>query len=411
MTLDQEPGSAGIALVHDYFTQRGGAEQVAGRLARLFPTAQMHTSVFDPEVLPGPLTPATVRVSPLQRLLRAGLPLKAIAPLLPSAFGRLDLGRPNVVISSSSAFAHHVRPRAGTVHVCYCHTPPTFLWKPDEYFRRQNAQGRLLAPALALYRHLDAVAAEHVDVYVANSTFTAERIERAYGRTARVIHPPVETTSFTPSAERTGRFLVVARLRPHKGIDLAIAAAERLGVPLDIIGEGPDLGRLRRLAGGHTRFLGWQTDQQVRWAMARCEGLIVPAAEDFGMTMAEVQAAGRPPIAFGDGGALEIVRDGVTGFHFEAQTLEGIADAMVRAIRTPLDADALVRSARRFDGAVFDAAMRDLVEEALAVRQPVDRRQRLTAAAAYAATGAATLGPTGSGPGWPTAAGRDPSEC
>jgi glycosyltransferase involved in cell wall biosynthesis len=426
MTDVQESGSGGIAIVHDYFTQRGGAEKVAGRLARLFPTARMHTSVFDPAVLPGPLTPTTVQASFLQRLLRTGMPLKAIAPLLPSAFGRLDLGGPSLVISSSSAFAHHVRPRDGAVHVCYCHTPPRFLWKSDEYFRSQNAQGRLLGPALAIYRRLDAAAAEHVDVYVANSKFTAERIRRAYGRPAQVIHPPVETTAFSPSTERTGRFLVVARLRPHKRIDLAIAAAERLGVPLDIIGEGPDLGRLQRLAGSQTRFLGWQTDEQVRWAMARCEGLIVPAAEDFGLTMAEVQAAGRPPIAFGDGGALEIVRDGVTGFHFAAQTREAIAEALLRAKHMPLDTDALVRSAQRFDGTVFDAAMRDLAEQALAGRRLAERQRHLRTAPACGVVGATPLGQAGaaplaseapvtlaaSGTAWPASVGRvDPSEC
>jgi glycosyltransferase involved in cell wall biosynthesis len=161
----------------------------------------------------------------------------------------------------------------------------------------------------------------------------------------------------------------VARLKPHKRIDLAIAAANRLGVPLDVVGEGPDLGRLRRLAGPTVRFLGRRPDAEVAAAMARCAGLIVPGVEDFGMTTAEVQAAGRPPIAYAAGGALEIVQDGETGFLFERQAADAIAEAMLRALREPLDAAALVASARRFDASVFDLAMRDLVQALVGARE------------------------------------------
>ena len=356
---------APIAIVHDYFTQRGGAERVAARLARNYPGAPVFAAVVAPDTLPDPLDRATIRTTELQRLGGAGLPLQSLAPLLPSAFGRLDIGRPRVVISSSSAFAHHIRPAAGTVHVCYCHTPPRFLWNCSEYFRDRAGRATVLAPALDLLRRWDIQAAGRVDIYLANSSYTAGRIRAAYGREARVVYPPIETASFVPSTKRSGRFLVVARLRRHKRIDLAIRAANALAVPLDIIGEGSERAKLAGLAGPTVRFLGRRSGSQVAAAMASCAGLIVPGIEDFGMTMAEVQAAGRPPIAFAQGGAPELVDDGRTGFLFDEPTPAALGAAMERALEVSLETDALVASAARFDAAVFDTAIRAIVDEAI----------------------------------------------
>lgn len=355
-----------VAVVHDYFTQRGGAERVAARIAGSFAGSQVFAAVADPAALPPCLAASMVSTTPLQALLRVGLPLQALGPLLPAAFGALDLHSPEVVISSSSAFAHHVRPPAGAVHICYCHTPPRFLWETHEYFRERRALDWLAAPALAVLRAWDAAAARRADVYVANSAFTATRIRRTYGRDARVLYPPIEARAFRPSTERSGRFLIVARLRPHKRIDLAIAAANTFGLPLDIIGEGSDLDRLRGLAGPNVRFLGRCPDDAVAAAMARCAGLLVPGIEDFGMTTVEVQAAGRPPIAFAAGGSTEIIRDGWNGFLVKEQTVGAFGAGMLRALHEPLDPDRLVKSAARFGAQSFDAALRDLVAEVLA---------------------------------------------
>lgn len=358
-----------VAIVHDYFAQRGGAERVAERLAGLFPTAPVYASVVDDDALPPSLRGGRVRATGLQRWYAAGLPLRAVAPFLSSAFARLDLGTPDVVISSSSAFAHHVRLPTATVHVCYCHTPPRFVWWPDDYFRDAPVERTVLRPGLAAVRRLDARAARRVDVYVANSGATAARIAEVYGRRATVIPPPIETARFRPSTARSGRFLVVSRLRRHKRIELAIEASGRFGLPLDIVGEGPDETRLRRIAGPTVRFLGRLPVGEVADAMARCIGLVVPAGEDFGMTMAEVQAAGRPPIAVAEGGALEIVRDGLTGFLIREPTASAVGEAMLRARRTPLEPDPLVRSAGRFDTHRFDASIRDLVAAVVAERR------------------------------------------
>jgi glycosyltransferase involved in cell wall biosynthesis len=344
-----------IAIVHDYFTQQGGAERLVGELLRLFPTATIHTSVVDREQLPASLRSAAIRTTPLQRLRRHGLPLALLAPVLPTAFGRMRLDGARVVISSTTAFAHHVRPPDDAIHVAYCHSPPHFLWGTEDYFRGRAVTGRLVSPALEILRRSDRAAAGRVAVYLANSRYTAGRIRQVYGREAAVVYPPVDTGAFAPDPARSGRFLVVSRLRRHKRIDLAIAAATTNGWPLDIIGEGPDEPSLRGMAGPSVRFLGRLSDEAVVVAMARCVALIVPGTEDFGMTMAEVQAAGRPPVAFARGGALEIIQDGETGFLFDEPTMASVAGAMRRAMTSDLDADALVGSARRFDRARFDA--------------------------------------------------------
>jgi glycosyltransferase involved in cell wall biosynthesis len=360
-----------IAIVHDYFTQQGGAERLVGELARLFPSATVHTSVLDREQLPDSLRSAAIRTTPLQRLRRRGVPLTLLAPVLPTAFGRMRLDGAGVVISSTTAFAHHVRPPADAVHIAYCHSPPHFLWGTDDYFRGRSARGRLLSPALAILRRSDRAAAKRVDVFLANSQYTADRVRQTYARDAVVVYPPIDTAALAPGPERSGRFLVVSRLRRHKRIDLAVAAATAHGWPLDIVGEGRDEPSLRPGAGPTIRFLGRLTDEEVRRAMARCIALIVPGTEDFGMTMAEVQAAGRPPVAFARGGALEIVRDGETGFLFDDPTADSLAEAMERAMAVELDTDALVRSARRFDRARFDAEMLNVVARVTGSREPI----------------------------------------
>ena len=332
-----------IALVHDYFTQLGGAERVVGELATLLEPAVIAASVVDRRLLPPGIADREIRSTPLQGLLRAGAPLASLAPLLPWAFSNLDVGPVDVVVSSSSAFAHHVRTPGGAVHLAYIHTPARFIWESDEYFRGHRGQERLLAPALEWFRRVDRRAYRRIDRVVANSAHTARRLAAIHGSTPTVVHPPIQLDAFNPSDERSGRFLVVARLRPYKRLDLAIGAAARTGLPLDVIGSGPDLGRLRRQAGPTVRFLGRQSDTAVAAAMAACEALIVPGVEDFGLTMAEVQAAGRPPIAPAAGGALEIIEDGATGFLVPEPTVDAFAEAMLRARTTRL-ATAVLRA-------------------------------------------------------------------
>lgn len=357
-----------VALVHDYLNEMGGAERVVEALLRIFPAAPLYTSVYDPWVAPASFRRRDVRTSFLQRVGRRKGATKALFPLVPSAFRRLDLGAFDVVVSSSSGFAHHVRTRHDAFHVCYCHNPPRFLWQPGDYFRRRPALGKALGPVLAQLRRLDLEAAREVDAYVVNSETVAKRVRHTYGRSATVIHPPVDVSSYSPTDERSGRFLVVSRLLPYKRVDLVVEAASRLSLPLDVIGEGPERRRLEAAAGPTVRFLGRQPDARVREAMASCAALVVAGTEDFGLAPVEAQASGRPVVAFASGGALETVEDGETGYLFFEQTWEAVAEALERAGRDELAPTRLRAAAERFDVSVFEARLTGFIARAVEAR-------------------------------------------
>jgi glycosyltransferase involved in cell wall biosynthesis len=333
-------------------TQLGGAERVAGRLAQRYPDATLYTSAHRRESVPlEAIGGREWRTSFLQPL--ATRYLKATLPLLPFAVASLPLADHDLVISSSSAFAHHARAGRDATHVCYCHTPPRFLWQSDAYFRGRPALRAAMSPLLAALKRLDLNAARRVDAYFAVSKHIAARIRDVYGRDAEVVHPPVDADAFTPSRQRSGRFLVLSRLVTSKRVELVVEAANRYSLPVDVIGAGPQTAALRRLAGPAVRILGWQSGSAVREALATCEAVIVAGEEDFGLVTVEAQASGRPPIAFAAGGALEIIEDGATGYLFEAQEPEAIAAAMRRARDGRLEVSDLRDSARRFDLATF----------------------------------------------------------
>lgn len=364
-----------VVIVHDAFVQDAGGERVAQELVRTFEGAPLYAAAFRPDRLPRLLAPEDVATTFVQPLVRRGVPLAATAALLPIAFARIHPGDADVVISSSSAFAHHVRVPNGAVHVCYCHTPPRFLWEGADYFLGQPLRRTLTWPGRAVYRRIDRAAAARVDQYLANSRNTAEKIRRAYGREPVVVYPPVDVARFEPSTERSGRFLVVSRLRNQKRIDVAVQAANLAGLPLDVIGDGPERRRLETLAGPTVQFMGRRDDDEVSWAMARAAGVLVPAVADFGLTVVEAQASGRPPIAYAAGGALETVDDGRTGFLFDEQTPQELARAMRHALHVDLGPEPLVASARRFDVAVFRSGISAAVDRARERRMAIDRQR------------------------------------
>jgi glycosyltransferase involved in cell wall biosynthesis len=341
------------ALVHDYMTQMGGAERVAGHLARQFSAARLFTTVHDAREVPLDFIGGRPWQTSFLQPLVQHTGLKPLLPLLPYAAASLDVSACDTVISSSSAFGHHVRKAPGALHVCYCCTPAHFLWLRGEYFRGRRYQDTLLAPLMDRLRRLDLRAAADIDAYIAVSEHAARRVAKVYGRQAQVVNPPVEVGRFCPSRERSGRFLVLSRLVRSKRVELVIEAANRYALPLDVIGKGTELSRLRGLAGPTVRLHGWQPDNVVRRALAESTAVVVAGEEDFGLVMAEAQASGRPPVAFASGGATEIIEDGVTGFLFAEQTPELVAAAMQRAADHELDRADLIASAARFDIAVF----------------------------------------------------------
>ncbi|HET8627210.1 MAG TPA: glycosyltransferase [Thermomicrobiales bacterium] len=367
-----------VAIVHDYLNQHGGAERVLEELHALWPDAPVFVSMYDRERMPPAYREWDIRPTFMQRLPGILRNHQPYLPVYPLAFARLDLRGYDLVLSSSSAFAKNVHPAPGALHVCYCHSPMRFAWNYGDYARRERlgpGAGAALRPLLRAVRLWDAAGAARVDAFIANSHTVAGRIARFYGREAAVIHPPVETA--TLAAARTGAppddfYLLVSRLVPYKRLDIVVAAFNRLGLPLRVVGEGRDRAALERLAGPTVRFLGRVSDEEKADLYARCRATLFPAEDDFGIAQVEAQAAGRPVIAYRAGGALETVVDGVTGLFFDAQSPEAVAGAVRRAADHDFDADAIAAHARSFDVAIFRRRMYDFVATVVATKRTQD---------------------------------------
>ncbi len=362
-----------VAIVHDWLNQHGGAERVLEVLHDLFPDAPVYTSIFDPKAMPPEYRNWKIITSFMQTLPGVTRRHQWYLPLYPLAFDSFDLAEYDLVISVSSGFCHGVLVRADACHLNYCLTPPRFLWNFEAYVGRE-AVGPLLRaalrPLISLLRVWDAVAAQRVDFFVGISRVVVGRIRRIYRREAWLLHPPVETDRFKPADRFDDYFLVVSRLVPYKRVDLAVEAANRLRVPLLVVGDGRDRPRLERLAGPTVKFLGRLPTAQVADLMARCRALVFPGEEDFGLVPVVAMASGRPVIAYAAGGALDTVIEGRTGVLFREQTAEALAEAIAAFRPGDFDPDGLRAFARQFDTAEFKGKFLALVERAVAGAGP-----------------------------------------
>jgi glycosyltransferase involved in cell wall biosynthesis len=362
---------ASVAVVHDYLNQCGGAERVALELLRTWPGAPLYTSLYRPGSTFPEFSAHQVRVSALDRI-PVDRRFRALAPALPLAFASFGTLCEQVVISSSSGWAHGVDVAPDSLHVVYCHTPARWLYRSEEHLGR--ALGPLLMrPLLGPLRRWDQRAARRADVYLANGEHVRRRILAVYGREAEVVHPPVDVERFTPRP-RGERLLVVSRLLPYKRVELVVRAATRAGLGLDVVGTGPQLGELRRLAGASVRFHGRVDDGALRELMEGCRALCVAATEDFGITPIEAAAAGKPVVAYAAGGALESVQDGVNGVLFDELSEDALLRALARADRLDASPERLAASARRFSAKTFRRRMIAVVEAAIARRGQPERR-------------------------------------
>ena len=370
-----------VALVHDFLLDVRGAERVFEELCALWPEADLFTTVYDEEGTEGRFAHRTVHTSPLQRLRPTARSFRALLPLYPWAVEALDLRGYDLVVSSSSAWAHGVLPDPGATHVCYCHNPFRYAWR----MRETALEGRGPATRLALsalmhrWRQWDWLAAQRVGRYVANSRSTRLRIASCFGREADVVHPPVALERFSPGP-RGDFHLVVAALMRHKRLDVAVEAFTRLGRPLVVVGDGPDARRLRDLAGPTIRFAGRVGDAEVAALLAGCRALVVPGHEEFGIAAVEAQAAGRPVLALRGSGLAETVVEGVTGAFFDRPDPAALA-ALVEAFDDEaVDPAACVASASRFGRDAFAVGLRRCVDAALgaapAARPPARPRRR-----------------------------------
>ena len=302
------------------------------------------------------------RVPGIRRFYRMAL------PVMPAVWAGLDLSDFEVVITSSHSMAKSVRVPNG-VHICYCHSPPRYLWDLNEEYRSGPA-ALLRGPILEHLRRQDLRAATGVDFFIANSRFVAERIERIYGRPAHVVYPPVDLDQFQLEAGSNAHFLAGGRLVKYKRVDRAIEAANRVRLPLVVFGDGPERARLEAMAGPTVRFTGRVSHDALLTLIRDARGYVFPGIEDFGILPVEVQAAGKPVIALAEGGATETVIDGETGILYEDDSVEGLIEAWERADRQSWDAAACRENAERFSRPRFEREMAALIRDLVAKASP-----------------------------------------
>ncbi len=343
-----------VSLVHDYLLVMRGAERTFAAIADLYADAPIFTLLHDAQGTNGRFARRSITTSPLQRFGIDQAAFRRLLPLYPLAVERLRLPDSDVVISSSSAFAHGVRVPDGAVHVCYCYTPFRYAWDEESFALGEISPllRPLLRRQLARMRTWDLAASRRVDAYIAISELSRQRIKRHYGRDAPVIHPPVETHRFAPGNPGDS-LLVVSEILRHKRLHVALEAARRAHAPIRVVGAGPHLGALKE-AYPEVEFLGRAGDEDLAELYASARAVIVPSVEEFGITAVEAQAAGRPVIAAAAGGALETVLDGRTGCLAEPDDVDAFVEAIGDLDRLDFDPAHAVANAERFSVAAFE---------------------------------------------------------
>ncbi|MFQ5459844.1 MAG: glycosyltransferase [Anaerolineae bacterium] len=349
--------------------QRGGAEEVLVELRQLFPSAPIYTSIAAADSMDG-LGDVDLRTSRLDAVPFGARHHHLLLPLYPLVWGRTRLHGYDLVVSNKSAFCHGVD-TGSTLHVCYCLTPTRFVWDAPRYLRHEALPpgGRLVLKVLLPWlRAWDRRAAAGVDAFVAISTAVRDRIAAVYGRGSEVIHPPVATERFAPGPDGDYH-LVLSRLIPYKRIDLAVAAFNKLGRRLLIVGDGRDRRRLEAMAGPTVEFRGRQPAEEAARLLGSCRGLVWPGEEDFGMAPVEAMASGRPVIARRAGGAVDTVVPGFSGVFFHGDSPEELAAAVEEADAVDWDRAAIRSHAQLFSRSVFRRRLSAFLEEVMADRQ------------------------------------------
>lgn len=357
-----------LALVHDWLNQAGGAEDVLAVLADLYPAGPVYTSIYAPDLMPDSYRDWDIRTLWMDRLPGIHAHHQPYLPLYPLAWGGLDLSQYDVVLSNKSGFCHGFKGGEDTLHICYCLAPTRYVWQLETYIAREGL-GRgvelALRPLVSWLKGWDYAAAQRVHHFIAISTEIRARIRQYYDCESVIIYPPVDTQRFDVQVdEPDDYFLIVSRLIPYKRIDLAVQAATRLNLPLKVGGRGRDIDRLQAMAGPTVEFIGYVPDDELPELMARCKAFIFPGLEDFGITPVQAQAAGRPVIAYGGGGALDTVIPGVSGEHFTDLSVDSLAAVMESFDGSKYDPQTLREHAAQFDVRVFETQITAFVEQA-----------------------------------------------
>lgn len=380
-----------VAIVHDFLVQYGGAERVLEVISEMFPEAPVYTLLYDNEKMTGKFEGRDIRTSNLQKFpkflrkrYRWLLPFFMVAPEI------FDLRDFDLVISSTGAWSKGIVTRLNTVHISYLHSPMRFVWDYSEKYLKEEKKRCFLTRMLLSYVRLwDKLASERPDYLIANSKYTQSRIRKYYRRNSTVIYPPaslcealraglpvsseVENNFQKNSSDQISNdkkyFLIVSRLSPYKKVDVAIEAFNKLGLPLVIVGEGKQKRYLKKIAKDNIKIVGWVPDRDLANYYANARAFIFPADDDFGMTMVEAMSFGVPVIAYKKGGAKEIVKEGVTGEFFEAQTTEVLADGVRRFIENEKNykTENILNRAREFSKERFKKEMEEFISSKLPI--------------------------------------------
>jgi len=364
-----------IALVHDYLNQYGGAEKVLEAFLEIFPDAPIYTLLYDRKIVDKFFSGKKIKTSFLQKIPFIRKHHRLFPPLMPLAVERLDLSEYDIVLSDSAAFGKGIITKPDTLHVCYCHTPIRYAWDDSHKYIREFSMKKIakfFVPIFMNYLRLwDREAAYRVDRFICNSAFVAQRIKKYYKQESEVIHPPVDMENFGLPDNKSGvypakggtSFLMVGRLLPYKRFDMAIEAFNKLELPLKIIGNGPEMKKLKKMANWNIEFLGEKNNQELKKYYQECRALIFPQEEDFGIVALEAMACGRPVIAYGGGGALESVLGGKTGVFFDEQMIESLIGAVKRFEGLKFDSKEIYQHALKFNKENFKKKIKEFIDE------------------------------------------------
>jgi glycosyltransferase involved in cell wall biosynthesis len=341
-----------LAILHDFLNQYGGAERVVGYLLNIFPGVSVYTSIYFPDDTFDLFKHENIKTTFMQKIPGINKHYKKLFFLYPFAFKTFKLGDYEIILGSSSSFSHFVNKCEGSVYVNYCYTPPRFLWETKKYLEGERISGlvsKIAMPGIYFLREMDLKQSKKIDYYIAISEHVKNKIKKVYDRDSVIIYPPIDLKKYRFNTIKEDFYLIVSRLKGYKRIDIAIKAFNMLGKKLLIVGTGEDEINLRKISGENIKFLGRVSDNELLDLYSRAKSLVFTGKEDFGLTPIEAQASGTPVVAYKEGGASETIISGRTGFFFEKQEPEILAEVIREFEKNQFNPDDCRENAERFD--------------------------------------------------------------